>query len=197
MNDIATNLNAVVPTDGSRLRCCRICGTCKSNRAMQGCEYLVLLFLKYNPSCTSEVPMRLPENISTQSCNQCCRMSCLQETCSLAACASFKSILFHSDGTGFAPMILRPVATTPLPSHTMAITGPEHMYSTRGGKKGLQTAWASFAPATLSQRGCLRDCVLSGREVDGSRPVVHLCVAMLEAPVRQPFSTTRTIKIFT
>ncbi len=43
-----------------------------------------------------------------------------------------------SDWAGFvAPMILRPVATTPFPCHTIATTGPEMMYSTSAPKKGL------------------------------------------------------------
>jgi len=36
-----------------------------------------------------------------------------------------------------APSIVRPVATTFLPSHTIATTGPLVMYSINLGKKGL------------------------------------------------------------
>jgi len=37
-----------------------------------------------------------------------------------------------------APMIFRPVATTFLPSHTIATTGPDIMYSTKPSKKGFE-----------------------------------------------------------
>ena len=60
-----------------------------------------------------------------------------------------------------APMILRPVRTTPLPSHAMASTGPETMYSTSGPKKGLRAAGrvtvcrTSYLPTFYTRRSDL------------------------------------------